>query len=102
MYLCVIAVNVVIGRYRNVPKIRPVMVLGRSPITKICNLEIQGFLLCKDENGECIGGTWDWTDYCLVGAAVIFVMRFLWMVSPPGQRGKEFPLDRYIIFYVPL
>jgi hypothetical protein len=50
--------------------------------------------LCKDENGECIGGDWDWTDYCLVGAAVILVMRLFWMISPPGQRGKEFPLDR--------
>jgi hypothetical protein len=58
-------------------------------------------MLCKDENGECMPGDWDWTDYCLIGAAVIFAMRFLWMVSPPGQRGKEFPLDRYIIFHVP-
>jgi hypothetical protein len=48
----------------------------------------------KDENGECIPGNWDWTDYCLVGMATIFILRFFWMISPPGQRGKEFPLDR--------
>ncbi len=50
----------------------------------------------KDENGECVPGDWDWTDYCLIGAAAILVLRLFWMASPPGQRGKEFPLDRYL------
>ncbi len=56
--------------------------------------KIKELFCVKDENGECVDAGWDWVDYCLVGAAVIFVMRLFWMASPPGQRGKEFPLDR--------
>jgi hypothetical protein len=48
----------------------------------------------KDENGECVEEGWNWVDYCLVGAATIFALRLFWMASPPGQRGKEFPLGR--------